>query len=178
MGETPDQLTHEIEGTRERLGTHLDELQDKVSPSAIAGRQKDAAKARVTGLKEKAFGSARSVGDSTPSPSDAADTAKEQFQGAPLAAGVAAFGLGMVISALVPATRSEQKAAVQVKDAVQEHAQPLVDDAKQAAGEMGQSLKESAGESVQQVKDVGSDAASTVADEGRSSADAVRSETS
>ena len=188
MGESTEQLNSDIEDTRDRLGSHLDELQDKVSPSAIAERKKEAAKSRIVGVKEKALGTARSARDSAPSPSgatdrvsgaasDAADTAKDQFQGAPIAAGVAAFGLGMVIAALVPATRAEQKAAVQLKDTVHEQAQPLVADAKQAATEVGQQLKESATESAQHVKDVGTDAVSTVTDEGRSSADAVRSET-
>lgn len=181
MGESTEQLTGDIEESRNRLGSHLDELQDKVSPAAIAERKKEAARSRIVGVREKALGTARSARDSAPSPSgaasDAADSAKDQFQGAPIAAGVAAFGLGMVIAALVPATRAEQKAAVQLKDTVQEQAQPLVEDAKQAATEVGQNLKGSAAESAQQVKDVGTDAVTTVADEGRSSAETVRSET-
>lgn len=185
MGESTTELTHDIEETRNRLGSHLDELSDKVSPAAIVDRKKEAARSRVLGVKEKAFGTARSLNDSTPSPSDAAgvasgaaDTAKEQYAGAPIAAGIAAFGLGMVISALVPATRAEQKAAVQLKDTVQEQAQPLVADAKQAATEVGQNLKDSAAGSVEEVKAVGQDAVSTVKDEGQSSAETVKSQTS
>ena len=108
MGESTEELTHDIERTRGQLSEHLDELQDKVSPSAIAARQKDAARQRVLGVREKVMGTARSATDSVGSAgsgmtdtvagraSDAADTAKQQFQGAPVAAGVAAFGLGMV----------------------------------------------------------------------------------
>lgn len=187
MGESTTELNQDIEETRNRLGGHLDELQDKVSPSAIAGRQKEAARSRLLGVKEKALGTARSANESTPSPSDAVskasdaasaagDTAKEQYQGAPIAAGIAAFGLGMVISALVPATRAEQKAAVQVKDTVQEQAQPLVADAKQAATEVGQNLKEQATDAVQQVKDTGAEAAGNVQGEAKSSAESVRSD--
>lgn len=188
MGETPDQLSTDIEQTRGRLGDHLDELQDKVSPAAIATRQKEAARSRLLGVKEKALGTARSANESTPSASDAAskasdaanaaaDTAKGQYQGAPIAAGIAAFGLGMVISALVPATRAEQKAAVQIKDTVQEQAQPLMADAKQAVTEVGEGLKSQAADAAQQVKDTGADAVATVKDEGQSSAESVRSET-
>jgi vacuolar-type H+-ATPase subunit H len=184
MGESTTELTHDIAATRERLGTHLDELEDKVSPSAVVERKKEAARSRVLGVKERALGTARSAGDSaggltdtvSGKASDAADTAKEQYVGAPIAAGIAAFGLGMVIAALVPASRAEQKAAQQVKDTVQEQAQPLVQDAKQAASEVGQQLKDSATESAQQVKQAGTDAAANVADEGRSSAETIRSE--
>ncbi len=189
MGESTEELTHDIEESRNRLGAHLDELQDKVSPAAIADRKKQAARSKVLGIREKALGTARQAGDKASgtgsgltdkvsgTASDAADTAQEQFQGAPLAAGVAAFGLGMVISALIPATRAEQKAAVQVKSTVQEQAQPLVADAKQAAAEVGQNLKDSATESAQQVKQTGQEAAAHVKDEGQSSAQNVKSET-
>ena len=184
MGESTTELNHDIEETRDRLGTHLDELQDKVSPAAIVDRRKTAARTRVAGVREKALGTVRSVGDSTPSPSDAsglahdaAGTAKQQYAGAPIAAGVAAFGLGMVISALVPASRVEQKAATQVKDTVQDQAQPLLQDAKQAATEVGQNLKDSAAGSVQEVKATGQEAVANVKDEGQSSAQNVRSET-
>ncbi|WP_148613475.1 DUF3618 domain-containing protein [Nocardioides rubriscoriae] len=176
MGQDTDQLTTDIADTRDRMSTHLDELQDKVSPAAIVDRRKQAARAKVGGLREKALGTARSANDATPSASDAADTARQQFQGAPLAAGLAAFGLGMVVAALVPASEAESRAAVQVKDAVQDKAQPLVDDAKQAATELGADLKDSAASSAQQVKDVGTDAVGTVKDEGRSSAASVGSE--
>ena len=184
MGESTTELTHDIADTRERLGTHLDELENKVSPTAVVDRQKQAAKSRILGVKERALGTARSTGDSASGltdtvsgkASDAADTAKEQYAGAPIAAGIAAFGLGMVIAALVPATRAEQQAAVQVKDTVQDKAQPLVEDAKQAASDVGQQLKDSATESAQQVKQAGQEAASNVADEGRSSAETIRSE--
>jgi gas vesicle protein len=178
MGESTEELNHDIEETRNRLGGHLDELQDKVSPAAIADRKKEAAKAKVVGFKEKALGTARAANDATPSPSPSAasDTAKQQFHGAPLAAGVAAFGLGMVIAALIPATEAESKAAVQVKDAVQDKAQPLMEDAKAAATDIGQNLKDSAAESAQQVKATGTEAVANVKDEGQSSVETVRSD--
>ncbi|MCW2816475.1 MAG: hypothetical protein JWN84_3930 [Nocardioides sp.] len=189
MGESTEELTHDIEESRNRLGAHLDELQDKVSPAAIVDRKKQATRSKVLGVREKALGTARHAGDKASgtgagltdkvsgTASDAADTAQQQYQGAPLAAGVAAFGLGMVISAMIPSTRAEQKAAVQVKETVQEQAQPLMADAKQAATDVGQSLKDSATESAQQVKQTGQEAAAHVKDEGQSSAQNVKSET-
>jgi uncharacterized protein YjbJ (UPF0337 family) len=192
MGQDTDQLTNDITQTRQDLSSHLDELQEKVSPAAIVERKKTAARERVGGVRDKVFGSARDTkgqvagtvsgtvsgaGDRlTGTASDATDTARQQFQGSPLAAGVAAFGLGMVVAALIPASEAESRAAVQAKDALQEHAQPLVEDAKGAAAEVGEQLKESATEAADQVKQTGQEAASRVQGEASSSAESVRSE--
>lgn len=177
MGQDTDQLTGDIATTRDNLSSHLDELQDKVSPSAIAGRQKAAARDKVRGVKDKVMGSAQGAGGSVGSTaSDAADTARDQFQGSPLAAGLAAFGLGMVVASLIPATKAESRAAAQVKDVVQDKAQPLVQDAKDAAAEVGQNLKENATEAADQVRQTGTEAVSNVKDEGQSSVQTVRSD--
>ncbi|QCW51602.1 DUF3618 domain-containing protein [Nocardioides dongxiaopingii] len=188
MGEDTDQLSTEIATTRGNLANHLDELQDKVSPAAIVDRKKAAARDRVGSVRSKVMGSAGGAKESVTgavsgaggsvsgTASDAADTAKDQFQGSPLAAGVAAFGLGMVIAALVPATRAESRAAVQVKDAVQEHAQPLVEDVRSAAAEVGGQVKENAADAVEQVKQTGQEATGRVKDEGTSAAQNVRSD--
>jgi ElaB/YqjD/DUF883 family membrane-anchored ribosome-binding protein len=184
MGQDPNQLTDDITQTRRDLSSHLDELQDKVSPAAIVDRRKAAARERVGSVREKVMGTTRGTKDTVSgagdrlsgTAGDAADTAKQQFQGSPLAAGAAAFGLGMVIAALIPASEAESRAAVQVKDTVQDRAQPLVEDAKSAAGEVGEQVKQSAAEAADQVKQTGQDAASRVQDEGASSAQNVRSE--
>lgn len=188
MGQDTEQLSNEIAETRGNLSNHLDELQYKVSPSAIVDRKKAAARDRVSGVRHKVMGTASGattgvsgavsgVGDSlSGTAGDASHAAKQQFQGSPLAAGIAAFGLGMVIAALVPATGAESRAAVQVKDTLQDKAQPLLDDAKDAAIEVGQHLKETSSDAVDQVRQTGQDAAARVQDEGASSAQAVRSD--
>ncbi|WP_134768499.1 DUF3618 domain-containing protein [Nocardioides sp. 1609] len=193
MGEDTEQLSTEIAATRGNLANHLDELQDKVSPAAIVDRKKAAARDRVGNVRSKVMGSAGGAKDSVTgtvsgavsgaggsvsgTASEAAETAKDQFQGSPLAAGVAAFGLGMVIAALVPATRAESRAAVQVKDAVQDHAQPLVEDVKAAAAEVGGQVKDNAAEAVEQVKQTGQDATGRVKDEGTTAVETVRTDT-
>ena len=40
MGQSPEELTSQIEDTRERMASNLDTLQDRVSPSAIVERRK------------------------------------------------------------------------------------------------------------------------------------------
>lgn len=177
MGEDTDKLSSDIAHTRNDLSSHLDELQDKVSPAAIVERRKAAARDSVGTVRDKVMGSVGGAKDSVSGKtSDATDTAKEQFHGAPLAAGIAAFGLGMVIAALVPATRAEARAAVQVKDTLQDQAQPLIEDVKVAAADVGQQVKDNAAEAAGQVKQTGEEAVSRVQDEGSSAVESVRSD--
>ena len=46
MGQSTEELTTQIAGTRESLATDLDALQNRVSPSAIVERRKEAARGR------------------------------------------------------------------------------------------------------------------------------------
>ena len=123
MGQSTEELTSQIEDTRERMAGNLDTLQDRVSPSAIVERRKQAAKDRISSVKDKVMGSAQSAKDSVSSAassassgaagtgSNVASTAQDQFQGAPLAAGLVAFGAGVVLASLLPASRLEAEAA-------------------------------------------------------------------
>ena len=52
MGESTEELTSRIEDTRERMASNLDTLQDRVSPSAIVERRKQAARDRVSSVRD------------------------------------------------------------------------------------------------------------------------------
>ena len=65
MGEESAQLRREIEQTRERLGTDVDALSEKVSPTKAVGRQVDRAKDTVSGLKDRVMGTTSDVTSST-----------------------------------------------------------------------------------------------------------------
>ena len=71
-GPEPRELNSQIEETRARMSSDVDALQDKVSPSAIIGRRKDATRNRLSSVKDRVMGAAHSAGDNLPSPSDAA----------------------------------------------------------------------------------------------------------
>ena len=188
MGQSTEELNTQIAGTRDNLAADLDALQDRVSPAAIVERRKAAARGRMTSVRNRVMGSAQSARDTAGSSgTGAVDSVKGSAQGAlssagdtvdgsPLAAGLVAFGAGMLISALLPASDAETRAAEQVVDAAKEHGQPLVDEAKSVGQEVGQQLKESAADSVEQVRSTAADSASRVQDEGRSSAQNVASE--
>jgi gas vesicle protein len=129
------------------------------------------------GVGERASGVASSVSESVSgTASGAVDSLGSRAQGNPLAAGLVAFGAGMLISALIPASEKETRVAQQAVDAAKEHGQPLVEEAKSVGQQMGADLKDSATESVQQVKDTAQDSVQNVKSEGQSSAQTVKQE--
>jgi gas vesicle protein len=186
MGTSTEELTSQIQDTRERMASDLDTLQDRVSPSAIVDRRKQAAKARVSSVKDRVMGSGRSATGSlssatssaTSSVSDAASgaasTAQERYEGAPLAAGLVAFGAGVVLASLLPASRAEAEAAHRVVETVKD--QGLLDDVQSAGQEVADNLKESATQAAQAVKDSAQESVQTVKGEGTASAQTVRDE--
>ncbi|QCP06859.1 DUF3618 domain-containing protein [Micrococcus luteus] len=101
--------------------------------------------------------------------------------GNPLAAGLIAFGAGLLVSSLIPASRVEQRAA----EGLKEQAAPLVDEAKQVAQQLredlepvardaAQSVKESATEAVDHVKADGADKAQDLKAESQDAARQVK----
>ncbi|MBC7629908.1 DUF3618 domain-containing protein [Aeromicrobium sp.] len=175
MGKEPEVIEHDIVNTREDLSRNLDALADRVSPSRVVGRTVDNAKGRASSVKDQVMGSASSAtGTAAGGASDAASTVASKAEGNPLAAGLIAFGAGLLISSLVPASDKEAKLAGQAVDAAKEHGQPLVDHAKSVGQEVGQDLKESATEAADDLKSSVQDSAKHVASEGQSAADSVK----
>ena len=83
--------------------------------------------------------------------------------GNPLAAGLIAFGVGLLAGSLLPASTAEQRAATKIKDT----ATPLISD---AAGEVADHLKEPAQQALESVKDTATDAVAPIKDESTSAA--------
>ena len=199
MGEETEQLRREIEATRGDISRDVDALTYKASPSRIVSDRVDATKSRFTRAKDRVFGSAGDAGsavqgrassvagtagdtlgsarDSVSSAaSDAAsavqaapDVARRQTEGNPLAAGLIAFGVGWLVSSLLPASEAETRAAGQVADAAKEHAQPVLEEAKQAAAEVGENLKEPARDAVESVKSTAQQGAQEVKEQAQTS---------
>lgn len=189
----PQEIREEIERTRAELSNDVDTLGDKVNPSSVARRKVDQAKSGMARVKDRVMGSAHdTMGSAQGATHDLADSARhtassvaetagsaprmvrEQTQGNPLAAGLVAFGLGLVVASLVPSSRAEQRAV----KAVEEKAAPLVEGAKSTATELVHDLEEPARESVQAVGDAAKDAARAVGEHGREAASDIRSRAS
>ncbi len=182
MGQSTQELTSDIEQTRRSLSDDIDELNDKVNPGRVMERRKEAARNRLGSLRDKVMGSAADARQGTATAGESVQDAgrgamqsiEQRTEGNPLAAGLVAFGAGMLISALVPASDKEQQAAQRVVDTAKEQSRPLMDRARSAGQEMGQHLKESAAGAAEDLKAGAQQSAQHVKEEGRSSAETVK----
>ncbi|MEV0902487.1 DUF3618 domain-containing protein [Actinoplanes sp. NPDC049802] len=189
MAEEPDRLKQEIETTRATLSRDVDLLAEKTSPRQAAKRRWTAVKEKVMGTTEDTGHTAREqahrIGDKA---SELSSTAGEkanaaagkvretpravarQTQGNPLAAGIIAFGVGMLTASLMPVTDAERRAGQQLK----EHGGDLTDKVKDVAGDLkgdlGGTVRHAAGE----VRETAADAARATGDTARSDARDVR----
>ncbi|MQW75818.1 DUF3618 domain-containing protein [Nocardioides sp. dk4132] len=187
MGNRTEELSTDIAGTRQTLAQDLDELQDRVSPSAVVARRKAAARDRVLGVRNRIMGSASQARESTgnaasgaagsakdtvrDTASSAAGVAQERYEGSPLGAGLVAFGLGMVVAGMFPASRAEASAASSALD----QGRPLLDEARSVGQDVVSGVQGTATEAAQQVKDSAQESVSRVQDEGRSAVGDVQS---
>jgi gas vesicle protein len=178
MSNDPEQIRREIERTRTELSDNVNALGDKVNPGSIAKRQVGRVRGAATSVKDAVMGSAadaagtgqqvaNTMGDAV---TNAPNAVARKAQGSPIAAGLIAFGAGLLVSSLLPATKAEQHAAQAVKDT----AQPMVDDLTDTAKEVAGNLKEPAQQALEEVKSTATDAATTVKDEATSAADDVK----
>jgi ElaB/YqjD/DUF883 family membrane-anchored ribosome-binding protein len=182
MSNDPDQIRAEIAQTRGDLSTNINTLADEMKPSTMVHRQTDKMRSKAGRLKDRVMGTASdkasSVQSSTQSAVSSAEQAveqapqmvREQTQGNPLAAGLVAFGLGLVVSSLMPPSEKEREAAAMVK----EKAEPLAQEASDTAKELAENLKEPAREAAQSVKDTAAEGAQQVRQEGQNAAVDVR----
>lgn len=160
--------------------------EDDYSSSSTVGDKASAAKDAVA---DKAYAARDTVSEKA---SDAADavrgaptTLKRKAQGNPLAAGMIAFGLGMLVSSLIPSSEKERQAVSQlqenlepVKQKAAEVAQDVGESLKPAAQEAAESMKTTAQEGVESVKQEGQSAAQDVKDQAQDSKDTVQQQSS
>lgn len=173
MAQSAEELRRDIERTREGLGETLDAIGDRVSPGRMIERRKNRVTASVRGIKDRVMGTAgdathavtdrvHAMGDSASSAAghvkDMPDTIRHQAEGAPLMAGALAFGVGFLVAAVFPATRTEREAGSKVLEKVE----PLKGELTSAGKELAEHLKEPAMEAANQLKDAAKESAQTV----------------
>ncbi|SCE65732.1 Protein of unknown function [Micromonospora haikouensis] len=204
MSTDPDQIRREIEATRNSLSTDVDALAYKVSPGRIVDDRKQRARNALQNVRDKVMGTAPDYGHSTghaahavadrassaastvsdkahsaaSTVGDAAQRApqvlREKSEGNPLAAGLIAFGVGMLVSSLIPASRREQQVAAQVKERAGAHAGAVKEKLGEVAGELREELREPAQHAGESVKATAQDAVHAVRDDTRSAAHDVK----
>ena len=178
----PDQIRADIERTRAELSHNVDTLGDTVNPRNIASRQVDKVKDKARTVRDAIMGSpddpydhgragdlqdgARAVGDAV---SSAPSLAKQKTRGNPLAAGLIAFGAGLLVSSLIPASRHEQRAV----STLQDNLEPLKQQVTDIAHEVADNLREPAQQAAESIKTVVTDGAENVQAQAKSATDDV-----
>lgn len=174
MSDSPDEIRANIERTRSELGSDVDALADKVNPSKIVDRQVDRVRGAFGSVRERVMGAAddasSSLSGAASSVGDVKDRVVAKAEGSPLAVGLIAFGVGLVVASLIPASSKEKELAETVKD----QAQPLVDQATNVAKEVGEHLKEPAQNAVTAVKESAQESVAAVKDEAQTAAGDVK----
>jgi hypothetical protein len=203
MAEEPDRLRQDIERTRASLTHDVDRLAEKTSPKKVAQRRWNSVKEKVMGSTDHARHAAGDTTSSVASTvqdkashlgdkaSHLGDKASEkahgaadavrsapqavaaQTQGNPLAAGIIAFGVGMLAATLIPVTDAERRAGQQLKD----NSGELTDKLKDAATDLKDDLSGTVGHAVDEVKQTAQDAAQTTKEQARSSAQDAKDQT-
>ncbi|WP_435975584.1 DUF3618 domain-containing protein [Streptomyces sp. Qhu_M48] len=201
MGTTPKELRHDVEHRRAHLARNVDLLADRLTPRKMAQRKAASVRHGVADVKERVMGTAHDTGhrvaDSAEQASDSiAATARESVgnvtdavqstpamarrrtRGSPLAAGLMAFGAGMLAAALLPTTEAEERAGQFLKDHSDDLMEPVKQTAVDAAQEVKENLRGPVTEAVASVKSTAKDAAAATKDDalstGQESAEEVR----
>jgi gas vesicle protein len=180
MSDSPDVIRHNIEQTRRELGSDVDALADKVSPSKMVERQTNKVKGAIGSVRDRVMGAADDAGSSishagssaASNVGDLKDRAVAKAEGNPLAVGLIAFGAGLLLSSLIPASDREKEVAEKVK----EQAQPLVDEVSGVAKEVGEHLREPARDAATAVKEAAAESVEHVKTEAATAADDVKTQ--
>jgi gas vesicle protein len=189
----PDVLRRQIEDTRRELSYDVEALNEKVNPARVVDRRVTAVKGRVTRLKEQVMGGAEdtttsaqhlasratdSVGDAVSSAAGAVQegprVVARQAQGNPLAAGLIAFGVGWLVSSLIPPSEKERDLAQQAESALREHKDTLLEPVKEAGQEISEQLKPAAQHAVEEVRSTAQEGAEAVKNEGQAATQQVQ----
>jgi hypothetical protein len=166
MAEAPDRIKQDIAETRSELARDVDALADRTLPNRVARRRWAEVKAKVRTVSDKVMGTPNGGGHAVGSTVGAIRGAATQVgekagdmassvatsvreapgvvahgtQGNPIAAGVIAFGVGLLAASLIPRTELERRAGQQIKD----NAGDLIDQVREPLTESAEQIKEDA----------------------------------
>lgn len=146
-----DATHHRLTGLKERVMGVTDS-----KPAARAGETAHDLAHSAGDAAEQAGESVRRTADQVgQSVREAPAQVTRQTQGSPLAAGVIAFGAGMLAAALLPASKAEERIGSQLRD----HSDELLQPAKETAQDLKEGMRGPATEAVESVKSTARDAA-------------------
>jgi hypothetical protein len=198
MAERTDELREDIEQKRHDIGYTVDQIQNRVSPGRVTARGRYRARRWFIDTKDRLMGNdqpsyswespsqglaqraeamtdraSEIVSEAKETISQAPGMMRQQTRGNPLAAGLVAFGGGMLVGTLLPETNVEARAARRLEPAVSS----VASEAGEIGREITEDVKASAGEAMEEVKDTAVTAAEGVKEEARQAADRAKEQT-
>jgi gas vesicle protein len=189
VGQTAEDLRLQAERQRAELSRDLEAIGDRVSPGRMMERRQAALRQKFANARDAVMGTADTakarmgsatsqVGDSASGVGsrigEAPDAIRRQTEGNPLAAGLVAFGAGMVLATVLPTTRKEEQAGQRIQPQLAQVAEEVKGEVRQVA----EDLKPAAQQAVEEVKGSAQDAAQSVKDDASMRAEQVKSEAS
>lgn len=202
MGQSTAEVKRDIEATRDEMSGTIDAIADRTSPARVMRRQRRRMGDGVRSAREWVMGSAEqaagSTGDALQSaregagnmadtvrdvPGQAGQAVQQQTRGNPLAAGVVAFGAGLLAAYLVPSSAAERRVTRQVREGAEpvlseltDAGREVADDLRSGLGQAASDVKDTATESARHLVGEAKDTAGTVSDEAMDRAQTVRDE--
>jgi hypothetical protein len=188
MGTSPDDLTRQIETTRTDLADDVNRLVDRASPREMARRRAERVRGAARNVRDKVMGTSDSgsrgvqqaketLGNAQSKAADVARAVPERVtaktEGNPIAAGLIAFGAGLLVASLIPTSRTEERLAGDLKERSAELVEPVREALKESAQSVGEGVQETVRQSVSEVKDSAREAVDTTTREVRAQADDV-----
>lgn len=203
IGRTQSEMSGNVDALADRTGAMADRagaMAEKYNPRKAAQRQAGRMRGAFQQARDKVMGSASAVSQKTSEvshkTSDTAahardrvshtasetkqaigsvpDMARDRAQGSPLAAGLIAFGAGVLVASLMPASDAERRAGGRVKDLASQHSEQLKQGLRGAGQQMREGMRGPAQQAVDSVKSTAGQAASQVRDEGQGAARDVK----
>lgn len=195
MASRTDELREEIDHKRQDIGHTVDQLQNRVSPSRITARGRYRIRRWWIDTKDQVMGNDRAeypwevgmrrIAEQAENVTDKASEiatevrdgvaeapamVRRQTQGSPVAAGVIAFGGGLLVGTLLPESEGERKMAQRLEPGVA----GLAEEATEIGKQVAEDVQDSARERVEELKDSASTAAEEVKDEAKQAATRAR----
>jgi hypothetical protein len=156
------------------MGAQMDGHGTGQRMSQAAGSVRGGARSLGQQSRAQAHSAAGSVRDEARS---LGQQSRAQAQGNPLAAGLIAFGAGLLVSSLIRPSRHERQWAGQARGMVGEHSAGLREQASQVGNQLRDDMREPAQQAAQSVRSTAAQGASAVRDQGRSAAHQMQEET-
>jgi hypothetical protein len=151
-----------IEERRQRIGHTVDEIENRVIPSRVAARTTDRVSDRIGDWRDRIMGSndgENTFAEAGQRMSETPQMIRRKAQGNPMAAGLIAFGGGLLVGSMLPETKAEHRAVERMEPVIRE-AEPelreagrqVVEDVKDVAKETAQELRDSAADSAERIR--------------------------